>query len=272
MREQAADRAVDVADVEARAHRLAVLDRRPRSSISVQSSAPGERRVLRRACGAAACRPARRASRRRFERSMPRACQCSIASSASSRSTRPTRSSKRRDAEPRHDLARLLGDEEEEVDRRARAGPRSASRSSGSCVAMPTGHVFRWQARIITQPVAISGAVAKPISSAPSSAATTTSRPGLQLAVGLHPDARAQVVQDERLLRLGEADLPRDAGVAGSTRAARRRCRRRGRRSARGRRSPSRRRRRPCRRRPRRRASPRSARPGSRSAGRRSAA
>ncbi len=42
---------------------------------------------------------------------------------------------------------------------------------------MPTGHVFRWQARIITQPVAISGAVEKPISSAPSSAAITTSRP-----------------------------------------------------------------------------------------------
>ena len=55
--------------------------------------------------------------------------------------------------------------------------PAKRLRSSGSCVAMPTGHVFRWQARIITQPVAISGAVAKPISSAPSSAATTTSRP-----------------------------------------------------------------------------------------------
>ncbi len=52
-------------------------------------------------------------------------------------------------------------------------------RSSGSCVAMPTGHVFRWQARIMMQPVAISGAVAKPHSSAPSSAATTTSRPVL---------------------------------------------------------------------------------------------
>ena len=55
--------------------------------------------------------------------------------------------------------------------------PRKRLRSSGSCVATPTGHVFRWQARIITQPVAISGAVAKPISSAPSSAAITTSRP-----------------------------------------------------------------------------------------------
>ncbi len=55
--------------------------------------------------------------------------------------------------------------------------PAKRSRSTGSCVAMPTGHVFRWQARIITQPDATSGAVAKPISSAPSSAATTTSRP-----------------------------------------------------------------------------------------------
>ena len=42
---------------------------------------------------------------------------------------------------------------------------------------MPTGHVFRWQARIMMQPAAISGAVEKPTSSAPSSAATTTSRP-----------------------------------------------------------------------------------------------
>ena len=44
---------------------------------------------------------------------------------------------------------------------------------------MPTGHVFRWQARIMMQPVAISGAVEKPHSSAPSSAATITSRPVL---------------------------------------------------------------------------------------------
>ena len=51
------------------------------------------------------------------------------------------------------------------------------SRSSGSCVAIPTGQVFRWQTRIITQPVATSGAVEKPTSSAPSSAAITTSRP-----------------------------------------------------------------------------------------------
>ena len=55
--------------------------------------------------------------------------------------------------------------------------PLKVLRSSGSCVAMPTGQVLRWQTRIITQPITTSGAVAKPNSSAPSSAATTTSRP-----------------------------------------------------------------------------------------------
>ena len=42
---------------------------------------------------------------------------------------------------------------------------------------MPTGQVFRWHLRIMTQPSAISGAVAKPNSSAPSKAAMATSRP-----------------------------------------------------------------------------------------------
>ena len=82
------------------------------------------------------------------------------------------------------------------------------------------------------QPVAISGAVEKPNSSAPSSAAIDDVAAGLHLAVGLDPDARAQVVEHERLLRLGEPDLPRDAGRLDRATAARRRCRRRGRRSA----------------------------------------
>ena len=50
-------------------------------------------------------------------------------------------------------------------------------RSSGFCVATPTGQVSRWQTRIMMQPSVTSGAVAKPNSSAPSSAAITTSRP-----------------------------------------------------------------------------------------------
>ena len=54
---------------------------------------------------------------------------------------------------------------------------RSACAARGPASRCPTGQVLRWQARIMTQPVAISGAVEKPNSSAPSSAATTTSRP-----------------------------------------------------------------------------------------------
>src|SRR5258708_7928879 len=42
---------------------------------------------------------------------------------------------------------------------------------------MPTGQVLRWHLRIMMQPAAISGAVAKPNSSAPRMAATATSRP-----------------------------------------------------------------------------------------------
>ncbi len=57
--------------------------------------------------------------------------------------------------------------------------PLKRSRSTGFCVATPTGQVSRWQTRIMMQPETTSGAVAKPNSSAPSRAATTTSRPVL---------------------------------------------------------------------------------------------
>ena len=55
--------------------------------------------------------------------------------------------------------------------------PTKRLRSTGSCVATPTGQVFKWHLRIMMQPAATSGAVAKPNSSAPSRAPTTTSRP-----------------------------------------------------------------------------------------------
>ena len=55
--------------------------------------------------------------------------------------------------------------------------PVNRARSTGSCVATPTGQVLRWHLRIMMQPAAISGAVQKPNSSAPSSAPITTSRP-----------------------------------------------------------------------------------------------
>ena len=55
--------------------------------------------------------------------------------------------------------------------------PLNLLRSSGFCVAMPTGQVSKWQTRIMMQPLTTSGAVAKPNSSAPRSAAMMTSRP-----------------------------------------------------------------------------------------------
>ena len=54
--------------------------------------------------------------------------------------------------------------------------PLNLARSSGFWVATPTGQVSRWQTRIMMQPDTTSGAVAKPYSSAPSRAATITSR------------------------------------------------------------------------------------------------
>ena len=49
--------------------------------------------------------------------------------------------------------------------------------NSGSWVATPTGHVFRWHFLIIIQPEATNGAVENPNSSAPSKAPIITSRP-----------------------------------------------------------------------------------------------
>jgi hypothetical protein len=60
---------------------------------------------------------------------------------------------------------------------------------------MPTGQVLRWQTRIMMQPVAMSGAVEKPISSAPSRPAMTTSRP-----VFICPST-STLMRDRRLLR-----------------------------------------------------------------------
>ncbi len=91
--------------------------------------------------------------------------------------------------------------------------PEKRARSSGFWVAMPTGQVSRWQTRIMMQPDTTSGAVAKPNSSAPSSAAIDHVAAGLQLAVGLDHDPVPQAVEHQRLLGLGQAELPGGAGV-----------------------------------------------------------
>ena len=87
------------------------------------------------------------------------------------------------------------------------------ARSRGSCVATPTGQVLRWQTRIMMQPSTTSGAVAKPNSSAPSSAAMTTSRPVFSWPSVSTAMRLRRLLSNERLVRLGQAEFPRHAGV-----------------------------------------------------------
>ena len=136
-----------------------------------------------------------------------------VASAGRSRSVRPTSSSKRRTPSSRHQLAHLLGDEQQVAARRARACRRSAGAARDPASRCPTGHVLRWQTRIITQPAATSGAVEKPNSSAPSSAPMSTSRPVRRPPSTCSRTRPRSAVADEHLLRLGEAELPRQAGV-----------------------------------------------------------
>ena len=54
-----------------------------------------------------------------------------------------------------------------------------------------------------------SGAVAKPYSSAPSRRGDDDVSAGLELAIGLDDDTVTQTVEHQRLLRLGQPELPR---------------------------------------------------------------
>ncbi len=133
---------------------------------------------------------------------MPRLRHCVSASSTSSRSH----------AEPAHDLARLLGDEEEEVDDVLRL-PRELRPQlgilrrdpdrAGVQVAGAHHHAAGRDER--------RGGEAHLVGAEKRGDDDVAA--GFQLAVGLHPDARAETVPHQRLLRLGEPDLPRDAGV-----------------------------------------------------------
>ena len=114
-------------------------------------------------------------------------------------------------SEARHDLARLLGDVEEEVDdvlgqpAEARAQLGILGRDADRAGVEVTGahhHAAARDERSGCEPDLV-GAEQRRDDDVPAR---------LQLPVRLHPDARAEVVADERLLRLGEADLPRDPG------------------------------------------------------------
>ena len=91
--------------------------------------------------------------------------------------------------------------------------PSNFLRSTGSCVAMPTGQVLRWQTRIMMQPEATSGGGGEAELLGAEQRGDDHVAAGLQLAVGLDADAAAQVVHHQHLLRLGQAELPGHAGV-----------------------------------------------------------
>ena len=81
-------------------------------------------------------------------------------------------------------------------------------RSSGSCVATPTGHVFRWQTRIITQPDTTSGAGREAELLGAEQRGDDDVAAGLELAVDLHDDAVAQPVHHQHLLRFRRGRAP----------------------------------------------------------------
>ena len=91
--------------------------------------------------------------------------------------------------------------------------PVNLARRSSRWVAMPVGQVSRWHWRAMSQPMATSAAVPNANSSAPSSAATSTSRPVCRPPSERSDDAVAQVVAQQDLVDLGEAELPRRADV-----------------------------------------------------------
>ena len=78
---------------------------------------------------------------------------------------------------------------------------------------MPTGHVFRWQTRIMMQPDTTSGGRREAELLGAEQRRDHDVAAGLQLPVHLHDDAVAQVVEQEHLLRLGQPELPRNAAV-----------------------------------------------------------
>jgi hypothetical protein len=119
----------------------------------------------------------------------------------------------------------------------------------GSCVATPTGQVFRWHTRIMMQPMRHQRRGGETEFLRAEQRGDRHVAAGLQLTVRLDVNAAAQVVQHQRLVRFRQAEFPRSARVFDATTAAMRRCRRRGRRSGRHPRAPWRRPRRSCRRR-----------------------
>ena len=144
--------------------------------------------------------------------SSPDAFQWSTARLVSRHSTWPISSSSVRKPELGHDLAHLLGDELEEVDDELRLAAEACPQlgvlgghtdRARVEVADPHHDAARHDERRGGEAVLL-GAEQR---------GDDDVAAGLHLAVGLHDDAVAQTVEQQRLLRLGEAEFPRTAGV-----------------------------------------------------------
>ena len=116
------------------------------------------------------------------------------------------------DTQLRHDLARFFGDEEEEVHHML--GPALEFRTQHRVL---RGHAHRTgvEVALAHHDAALDderrGREAELVGA--EQGADDDVAPGLHLAVGLHADAPAQAVQHQGLLRLGEAQFPRRAGM-----------------------------------------------------------
>ena len=90
-------------------------------------------------------------------------------------------------------------------------------RSSGSCVATPTGQVFKWHLRIMMQPMAIERRGGESELLRAEQRGDRDVAAGLQLAVHLQAHAAAQIVHHQNLLRLRKPQFPGNASVADRT-------------------------------------------------------
>ena len=91
--------------------------------------------------------------------------------------------------------------------------PVNRSRSTGFCVATPTGQVSRWQTRIMMQPRHDQRRGREAVLLGAEQRGDHDVAAGLHRAVDLHGDPVAQAVEQQGLLGLGQAELPRQAGV-----------------------------------------------------------
>ena len=106
--------------------------------------------------------------------------------------------------------------------------PVNFARRSSRWVAMPVGQVSRWHCRAMSQPIATRSAVPNPNSSAPEQRGDDDVTAGLEPAVGPDDDPVAEPAPHQRLVGLGQPELPGRADVldrrqrrgAGPTRVA----------------------------------------------------